>query len=332
MFLSGLFPILARCASAAIVVAASDSSDEEKARADLVCDGRDDQEELAASLARAKREAVRIDVDPKTQTTVDCAVNHAVQWLPGVYRLSGTLEVPDAANCVIEAEGTVLRYEPQEGDAVVIRGMNRCRYRFGTIESATSGAALKVAPRETMPALMSFVDFAGLIGQGAQGIGLHLDPTEENVCVNRFVGTDVMGFDKGVLVGGAGGRTNAASTQSKCDTNWFWLSYVRMCRTCVEEGSVGVDCSVWEVNVDASLPDSVAIRAGGLYGKWYVIMGTYTFEKKNKALILEPGARQCVFDVHPPLADFAWEDNSGNDTNVIGGPRLSRPRAAAAGR
>jgi hypothetical protein len=34
-------------------------------------------------------------------------------------------------------------------------------------------------------------------------------------------------------------------------------------------------------------------------------------------LILEKGARHSVFEVHPPLGDFAWEDRSGNDTNIV---------------
>ena len=310
---------------AALVVAAADSLEEEKARADIVCDGQDDQVELAASLARARRGKTQIDIDPKTQATVECALNHVVEWLPGTYNLSATLEVPNAANCVIRGEGSTLRYQPKKGDAVVLRGMNRCRYTFGTIESGSTGVALRVQPGHGMPALMSFVDFAGLIGKDLRGTGLMLDPANENVCVNRFVGTDILGFNKGVYVGGAGSRDKSASTQGKCDTNWFWLSYVRMCQTCIDEGSHGVDCSVWEVNVDASVPDSVAIRAGGAYGKWYVIMGTYTFEKKNKAIILEPGARQCVFDVHPPLENFVWEDNSGNSTNSFRGPKSSQP-------
>jgi hypothetical protein len=311
---------------AAIVVAAADSLPEEKRKADLLCDGCDDQVELLESLKRARTGDVRIDVDPKTQTTVKCALNHVVEWLPGNYELSATLEVPDAANCVIHAEGTTLTYAGNHGDAVVVRGMNGCRYMFGRIDSHSSGAALRIQPTPKMPALQSFVDFAGLIGHSQHGTGLLLDPTEENVCVNRFVGTDVSGFDRGVLVGGAGGREKSASKMGKCDTNWFWLSYVRMCKTCIEEGSRGVDSSVWEVNVDASLPESVAVRIGGAYGKWFIIMGTFTFEKKNKALVLDPGARQCVIDVHPPLENFAWEDNSGNATNRISGP--AKPSAS----
>jgi hypothetical protein len=61
-------------------------------------------------------------------------------------------------------------------------------------------------------------------------------------------------------------------------------------------------------------------------------MGTYTYEKKNLALVLEPGARNCVIEVHPPLSEFAWEDRSGVDTNIILGVDDSslktRPRRA----
>ncbi len=106
-----------------------------------------------------------------------------------------------------------------------------------------------------------------------------------------------------------------------------------MCQTCIEEGAQGVDCSVWEVNVDASVPDAVAIRAGGAYGKWYVIMGTYTHEHKNLALVLEPGAKHCVIEMHPPIENFAWEDRSGDASNSILDatklPTAERPRAAA---
>lgn len=330
--------IVAADTHAAIVVAAADSLPQEKQRADLVCDGTDDQVELARSLALGRQGSTKIDIDPKTQRMVECTLNHVVEWLPGTYQLSATLEVPDAANCAIRAEGTTLRFIPNEGDGVIIRGMNRCRYNFGTIESGSSGAALCVRPNASMPALMSFVNFAGLIGTEQRGCGLQLDPRRENVCVNRFEGTDILGFKRGVFVGGAGSRDESASTHGKCDTNWFWLSYVRMCSTCIEESATGVDCSVWEVNVDASLPGATAIRAAGKYGKWYVIMGTYTFEKKNLAIVLEPGARDCVFEVHPPLTEFAWEDRSGTNSNIVlstSSPpfkRISEVGAAGGGR
>ena len=312
-----LFLHSAACAHAALVVAAADSHPEEKSRADFVCDGVDDQKELAASLARARMGDAVIDINPGTQKTVTCRKNHAVEWLPGNYHLSATLEIADAADCVIRAEGSTLHYKQQKGDCVVIRGMNRCRYNFGTIKTESDGVALRVQPKQQMPSLMSYINFQGLVGKDQRGIGLMFDPKNENVCVNRTEGTDVYGFDKGVLVGGAGGREGSASTHGKCDTNWFWVSYVRLCNTCVEEGAHGVDNSVWNVNVDASIPDSVAIRTAGGFGKWYIIMGTYGFEGKNKAIVLEPGARHSVFEMHPPVQMFAWEDNSGVDTNLM---------------
>jgi len=302
---------------AAVVVAAADSLPTEKSRADFVCDGTDDQIELAKSLALARRATTLIDVDPKTQVQVESAVNHAVVWLPGTYYLSETLEIPDSVNCSITAEGTTLKYLPSTGDTLVIRGMNRCRFRFGTVETQSTGVALRIQPNKRMPALMSFIEFAGLVGKDQRGIGLMLDSVHENVCVNRITGTDISGFDKGVFVGDAGERDGAASTHGKCDTNWFWLSYIRLCKTGIEESATGVDCSVWQVNVDASLPDSVAIRTAGAYGKWYVIMGTYGYEKKNRALVLESPARHNVFEMHPPIQEFLWEDNSGSDTNII---------------
>jgi hypothetical protein len=309
--------LTARSSIAAITVAAADSLPEEKKRADLVCDGKDDQVELAASFLKAPRGKGMIDINPKTQKMVEAHRNHVVEWLPGTYHLSGTLEIPDAMDCVIRAEGTTLRYDKSEGDCVVIRGMNRCRYTFGTVDSKSTGAAIRVRPKSTMPSLMSFINFMGLVGHNQKGTGLLLDPTNENVCVNRFEGTDIAGFDTGVFVGSAGARETTTSTHGKCDTNWFWVSYVRLCNTCVHEKPGGVDCSVWQVNVDASLPGSVAIRAAGKYGKWYVIMGAYTFERQNKALILEPGAEHTVFEIHPPIDMFLWENKSGNDTNIM---------------
>jgi hypothetical protein len=304
-------------ARAAIVVAASDSSPQEKSRADFVCEGRDDQDKIAAAIALGKRGKTLVDVNPKEQTTVECVLNHVVELLPGNYQLTASIELPDAADCAFRGEGSTLHYLPKQGDCVVIRGMNRCRYSFGTIQTNSTGAAIHVQPKVGMPSLMSFVTFTGLVGPGTEGTGLYVDPSYENVCVNRFEGTDVLKFKRGVYVGGAGARDKSTSTQGKADTNWFWLSYVRMCSTCIEESATGVDSGVWEVNVDASLPGSTAIKAAGAYDKWFIIMGTYTHEKKNLALVLEPGARHSVFEIQPPIEEFASEDRSGTNTNVI---------------
>ena len=294
--------------AASIIVAASNSSAESKNRADFICDGNNDQVHLLASITRANRFSTKVDTAPAVQKSVECYGRHSVEWLPGDYYLGETLTIPDAADVAIQAEGAYFHYLPAEGDAVVVTGMNRCRFYFGTIETNSLGAAILVKPTAEMPALMSFLSFTGLQGCEQRGTGLYLDSTQSGVCCNRFEGTDIMGFDTGVYVSDA---------IAKCDTNWFWFSYIRMCNTGIQELGKGVDDNVWNVNVDASIPDSLSLRTAATHGKWYVIMGTWTFEGVNRAVILDPGARQNVIEVHPPLEDFAWEDNSGNNTNII---------------
>jgi len=155
---------------------------------------------------------------------------------------------------------------------------------------------------------MSDVRFTGLLGHDRKGIGLYLDNTVPHggISTNRFEGTDISGFDIGVDV---------SDSAAKCDTNWFWLSYVRMCNTCIWEHQTRIDSNIWNVNVDASLPDSVAIRTGAMYGRWTVIMGVFAGKEKTKGIVLDPGASYNTFEV--PLRSDQWvlENNSGNSTN-----------------
>jgi len=294
--------------AASVIVAPSNASGKAKARADLVCDGKDDQVELHQSLTSAPRVSTMSDSAPNQQHERACYGRHSVEWLPGDYRLGDTLVIPDAADMAIQAEGAYFHYEQPEGDAIVIQGMNRCRYRLGTVETTSTGAAIRVKPGGDMPALMSILSFTGLIGKNQKGTGLFIEPAI-GVCTNRFEGTDISGFDTGVMFENA--------DKGKGDTNWFWFSYIRLCNTCIWEKGRRVDDNVWYVNIDASLPGSTAARIGGTYGRWYIIMGAFGFEKTNNAVVLEPGAQHNVIEVHPPLEQFKWEDNSGNDTNVI---------------
>jgi hypothetical protein len=149
----------------------------------------------------------------------------------------------------------------------------------------------------------------GLVGPGLRGKGLSVDAA----CTNVFEGTDISGFDVGVYVESAG--------QGKIDTNWFWFSYIRMCRTCVIERGGHVDDNIWWVNVDASIPDSICIRTAAMYGKWYVIIGVHPGYSQNQGIILDPGAKHNMFEVHPPIEDLPWMDNSGNGTNVVFGAK-----------
>jgi len=92
-----------------------------------------------------------------------------------------------------------------------------------------------------------------------------------------------------------------------------------------------VDSNVWSVNVDATVNQGIAIRTSARYGKWDVIMGTYQFEGRNLALLLDPGAAHNIITMHPPLEQFAHRDQSGNEINVlVSAPRLKRLLQTAA--
>lgn len=303
--------------AASVVVAPADAAPEVKAKADLVASGAGDEAVLAQSLRMGPRRRVNIDASPVDQREVEAYGRFRVVWLPGTYMLDGPLVIPDAADGVIEAEGAVLEYRPPVGDAVVITGGNRNRYRFGTIVSGSDGAALAIAPTAAMPFLMSEVSFTGLVGRKGVGAGLRIDPTAENVTTSRIQGTDVAGFDTCVDVRPPSPPPDAPPGFGKMDTNHFWLSYLRRCRigVSVDGARGGVDSNDWNVNVDASLPGSVAIRTSGRYDRWRVIMGVWAPD--GTALELAPGARSNVFDVTPPLDQFAFRDDSGNDTNVM---------------
>jgi hypothetical protein len=84
----------------------------------------------------------------------------------------------------------------------------------------------------------------------------------------------------------------------------------------VQESTNGVDSGVWNVNVDATIPGSVALRIGGGLGKWFVHMGVWG---GGKAIIMEPGAGYNLIEMPLPLelSTKFIEDNSGNDTNIL---------------
>lgn len=73
------------------------------------------------------------------------------------------------------------------------------------------------------------------------------------------------------------------------DTNWYWLSYVRGCGQDIVVQGNGVDSQQWNVNVDATLPGSVAIRTAALYERWHIIMGTLDRTATTRSIILDPG-------------------------------------------
>lgn len=304
--------------AAMVVVAPADAPENVKAKADLVCDGQDDQVELLASITQAPRVTVEYDRNPGEMRSFECYGKYSIEWLPGDYHLSGTLVVPDAADMIISARAAHFYYEAEKGNAVVIQGSLRSLYSLGIIHYSGDEAALRIKPTKNMPTLSSDIFVRGLIGKKQRGTGLYIDPSVENVCINRIEAIDIYGFDYGVRVDAANQKTGRDPGHGKCDGNWWWVSNNRRCNTCYMIAHRGVDSNVWNINVDASIPGSVGLRTAELYGKYYLIMGTWQNEGGNKTIVLEPGAAHNVIEVHPPLKVFLPEENnSGNDTNII---------------
>lgn len=297
-------------AASSITVAASDSFFLAKARADYVCDGINDEVELLASItAHAAIETVSVDPTSNSQTTVSCLVKHSVEWLPGTYHLGSTLEIPDSSDCVIRAKGSKIQ-GPSSGSAIIVRGMNSCRYSFGFLECNSSDpndAALKISPTSAMPAVLSSVVCTGLNGKST-GTGLWIDPSVSNIWGNSFTSYIIYDFQTGIFVDDAA---------QYCYTNRFLANLIVRCNKCVYEKGVNVEKNVWNVDLNANLAGSEGVRSSASHCRWLITAATSGYKGLNEILIIDAGASYNMIEVHPPIGNFPWRNDSGNDTNII---------------
>jgi len=221
------------------------------------------------------------------------------------------------------AEGTILHYRgPPGNSAIIVSGAYRCRLNFGTIWSNSQVAALAFQSRKYsspfMPIDMNIIGFQGLqrVGQCQgcpvpPGVGILI---QRPYCLNQITGTDVRGFNTGVLVDSNYGPRDGHTI----DTNWYWLSYVRGCMTAIHVNNYNTNAQQWYVNVDIMNPGSVCIRTSATTEYWHIIMGSVTRDPRSRTLVLDPGAAENFFFIIPPLFHFdGYENNSGNWNNVF---------------
>ena len=152
-----------------VVVAPKDASKQMKAKADLVCDGIDDQVELTQSLMMGNVYESRAAGQPDSMPLQKPRGRFTVTWLPGTYNLRGLVDFPMLSDFALYAEGTYLIFEPKEGDVIHINHSIRCRFNFGTIDSHSTGTCITVHSMT-----MSEVSFTGLVGYDQKGTGLRL--------------------------------------------------------------------------------------------------------------------------------------------------------------
>ena len=279
------------------IVAASNSTPEAKNRADFVCNGVNDQIELRDSILSTQQYTLYMDTSPAGRRTVTWHGHYDIEWLPGDYYLDETLYIPSSGAAIVNAEGTYFHYQPTTGDAVVIEGMIDYQINLGTIESSSTGAALAVISGQ-----MSQVSFTGLVGHNQVGTGLYIGPGQST---NRYDGTDISGFDTGMHM-------------MSLDTQWYLINSIRRCNTCVKEdrSEANSNTHVFRLGLDTSLPNSLGIHNETIYGKYDVMMSDSS-GVGTQALIITPGMSGNVFEFHPPIEEFDWENNSGNVSNVI---------------
>jgi hypothetical protein len=302
-----------RCNGASFIVAAHNSLPSAKARADIICNGTDDQIALIASMKTGTWLQTEYDDNAYTMAWS----GQSVEWLAGDYYLSGTVFIPQCVDTVLEAEGTILHYLPTTGDAVVVTGSLRSRFNFGTIWTGSTGAALAAKDRPYsnpfMPNLMSIYRFQGLQHTppyAVNGFGFFAN---KHFCVNSIEGTDIRGFGTGIMIDDSDG-----GTEGKIDTNWWWLSYVRACGTDIKVTGNSVDSQQWYVNVDATTPNSIAIRTAAKFERWYIIMGTWDRSPGTRSIILDPGAESNWMEIQPQLWTVdGYENHSGYSNNVF---------------
>lgn len=272
--------------SVTYVLAPSDAPVNVKAQADIVCDGVNDEVELLASVTASGN-------------------NSSVVWLPGNYTLGATLTFPDLSDFILYAESTIMSFTPVVGDAVVVSNAANCEFHFGRITSGTTGARLSFKPTNAT-SFPNIFTFTKLIGIGKLGQGLKLDNSVQGSDTNHFYGGDITSVDVGVLV------TNAPDAGHKCDTNWFWLSYIRECNTLIQEGTsvpCSIDTNIWYVNMGNPIVRGLDTYADN--GHYFLIIEAGS----GKVIRLRAGVGNTIIETVPPLQAGDLLDESAATSN-----------------
>ena len=238
----------------------------------------------------------------------------------GIYTMTQTLTIPAGDNQVFISEGAEFQYTPTSGDAFILKGGIGARYYFGKVNAinGTTGSCIRCFNDVAVSFLSSILSAQSLEGGGAHvGKGLFVDTSVEGISTNKFMLTDVFGFDEGIRMG-TNGDTNG-------DTNHFWISWVRDCNINIVENDQH-NAGEWNVNTDAFIDNAIAIKTGGKDGRWNIIMGAQAPDPTTaKLLVIDSGAVDNYFYIHPDIHSFAgatWEDNSLNSSNIVTGAAI----------
>lgn len=238
-----------------------------------------------------------------------------------VYALTQTMTIPISNYGIFDSRGTIFRYSPTSGDAVIWKGGQGAQLHFGLIdmENGSTGSALRVFPEFGTVTLSNRIEWQGLHegGGGHVGKGFFMDSSLGGMGIFQVVGNDILGFDEGIRVGIDDVGGGAAHK--------FWLDWIRDCNINIVVHNLH-NTGEFNINLDALIDNSIAIKTGGANDVWNVIIGAQAPDPTTaKTLVIDSGAKHNVFNIKPALNRFKrslganWEDNSGNRTNIITG-------------
>ena len=280
-------------------VAPAGASASDKARADFIGDGVNDQVAVMAAIVAAN------------------AVNGfaEVKMLPGTYIFSAAANIAAQNGFVFDAEGTQIIGPSGTADTFTFNsGTSSCIYKFGTVSSPGSTGSLihfKGGSNDE-------ISWQVLQGTLQQGNGLYLDSTATGASqsTNRFHGGPVYDLDKGINISTFGAGTSE-------DTDMFQVNEIFNNNIGIYEhqgaGGGAPNSNIWTVDVDASWsPTGIGIETNGQYDVWNVILGSQ--QAGTKDMQLDSGASGNILNLTPysqAVAAGGIVDNSGNTTNSV---------------
>ncbi len=290
-------------------VAPSGASAADKARADYVGDGTNDQ------------------------TAVNSAVNAAkaisgyskVVMLPGVYNFSGTADVSGGNGFVFEARGTQVNGPGVGGaatatDTFKIQNSNFAEFNFGAIKTNNTGTAAAI--HSTGGYSETKVTWQSLDGTSRSGYGYFSDTTSAGTAqsVNWITATHVQNFAKGLAFISVG--SGAAQDTFRITVDYIYNNVIGIYEHSGAGVAVQTNTFVYNVNLDCHHTNGdIGLQTNGLYDVINAVIGPIvTLDSGTCTNIqIDSGAANTVLNVTPePLAATAGSivDNSVGPTSL----------------
>lgn len=293
-------------------VAPAGASVADKARADYIGDGVNDQNAVNSAVIAA------------------AAINSysKVVMLPGVYNFSGTANVSGGNGFVFEARGTQVNgagvgTAPTATDTFLINGSNWAEYNFGSIKTNNTGTAAAI--HSTGGYSETKITWQSLDGTARSGYGYFADSTSSatSQSVNWITATHVQNFAKGLAFTSAG--TGSGQDTFRITVDYIYNNIIGIYEHTGPGATVQTNTFIYNVNIDCHhTSGDIGLETNGFYDSITAVIGpTATLDAGTCINIqLDSGVLNAQMYLTPvPIAVLSGSiaDNSGNASNNING-------------